>query len=132
MPPLELETATFVRRNPDHDNNLTAHFLESVLCQRRAGQFLNAVATAFACLRLHLLDPHYYKPLLYALLPLRLVDSYRLERERAPLFSCEQKGAIQRLLSGGRAIIRAAMSVASNRHQYNDAGRTSSSATSRV
>jgi glycosyltransferase involved in cell wall biosynthesis len=64
-------------RHRDVDNGLTSHFMESVIDQKRAKQFLGALKTSIQCLSLHFLDPYYYKPLLYALLPSKLIYFYR-------------------------------------------------------
>jgi len=49
------------------DNNIAAHFIESVLDQCRADCRLDALKTAWECIRLHPMDPHYYKALVYTL-----------------------------------------------------------------
>lgn len=54
-------------RNSVLDNNIAAYFIASVLDQRRANRRLAAIRTGLACARLHPLDPHYYKALVYAL-----------------------------------------------------------------
>ncbi|MEX1016897.1 MAG: glycosyltransferase family 2 protein [Phycisphaeraceae bacterium] len=59
------------------DNNLAAHFMASVLDLRSAGRRLEAVQTGLFCSQLHPLDPHYYKALAYATLPLALVRRLR-------------------------------------------------------
>jgi len=64
-------------RNRDRDNNLAAHFMESVCDLRRAGHFLEAVMVGAACARLHPLDPYYYRAILYAALPRRFVERHR-------------------------------------------------------
>lgn len=55
-------------KNSIADNNLAAHFMRSVLSQRAAGAYGNALRTAWQCLRLHPSDPHYYKAMIYALI----------------------------------------------------------------
>jgi glycosyltransferase involved in cell wall biosynthesis len=59
------------------DNNIAAHFMKSVLDQCRVGSRLAAFRTAWQCIRLHPLDPHYYKALVYALASPNLVHSVR-------------------------------------------------------
>jgi glycosyltransferase involved in cell wall biosynthesis len=54
-------------RNSVLDNNIAAHFIKSVLDQRQAKDYLAALGTGWACVRLHPTDPHYYKALVYAL-----------------------------------------------------------------
>ena len=53
----------------DRDNNLVAHFLESAVDQRDAGQWLGAIQTGLYCLSRHPTDPVFYKPLALAMLP---------------------------------------------------------------
>lgn len=64
-------------RHCDLDNGLPTHFMESVLDQRRAGLFRRALKTARQCVAFHPLDPVYYKPLVYSLLPLKMIQAYR-------------------------------------------------------
>jgi hypothetical protein len=59
------------------DNNLAADFMESVLDQRRAGRRLAAVRTGLQCARLHPLDPHYHKALVYSIAPQRVLRRLR-------------------------------------------------------
>jgi glycosyltransferase involved in cell wall biosynthesis len=56
-------------RNRDRDNNIAAHFMESVLDLRARGRQSEAIRTAIACSRLHPLDPHYQKALVYSVVP---------------------------------------------------------------
>jgi hypothetical protein len=49
-----------------NDNNIAAHFIKSAMDQRRARHYLGALRTGIECVRLHPLDPHYYKALIYA------------------------------------------------------------------
>lgn len=64
-------------RNKDKDNDLVGHFMMSLVGLRHRHRRLDAVRTALTCLRLHPLDPYYYKPLLYAFAPLSLIKFYR-------------------------------------------------------
>src|ERR1019366_9233689 len=64
-------------RNSLLDNNIAAHFMRSVLDQSRGGNRFAALRTALECVRLHPLDPHYFKALVYALMPSSVVDSFR-------------------------------------------------------
>jgi glycosyltransferase involved in cell wall biosynthesis len=64
-------------RNSVLDNNIAAHFMRSVLDQRRAGRWWGAVVTGLECVRLHPLDAHYYKALAYALTPSVVVSYFR-------------------------------------------------------
>ena len=64
-------------KNSIRDNNIAAHFMKSVLDQRRTGLRFGALMTALDCARLHPLDPHYYKALVYALAPSPVADWLR-------------------------------------------------------
>lgn len=59
------------------DNNLAAQFIQSALDQRRERRRLGAVRTGLQCARLHPLDPHYHKALIYALSPWWLIRRLR-------------------------------------------------------
>jgi glycosyltransferase involved in cell wall biosynthesis len=69
------------RRSPNSilDNNIAAHFISSVRDQRRANYQLAALRTGLECIRLHPMDPHYYKALVYALVSPRIVGYVRRE-----------------------------------------------------
>jgi glycosyltransferase involved in cell wall biosynthesis len=62
------------------DNNLAAHFMTSVLDQRSIGQRWSALRTALRCARLHPSDPHYYKALVYAVVPEKTISLIRRGR----------------------------------------------------
>lgn len=61
------------------DNNIAAHFMKSVLDQRRASYHLAALATGWQCVCLHPIDPHYYKALVYAVASPSIVSYLRRE-----------------------------------------------------
>jgi len=61
---------------------IVAHCMESVLNLRNAKQVFEALKTAVICIGLHLYDPYYYKPLVYFLVPLSLIDYYRFRKAR--------------------------------------------------
>ncbi|HYO09308.1 MAG TPA: glycosyltransferase family A protein [Tepidisphaeraceae bacterium] len=63
--------------NEDRDNGIAAHFMESVCDLKRSGRRREALAVALQCARLHPVDPHYYKALVYAATPARLVTGSR-------------------------------------------------------
>ena len=67
-------------RNRDLDNNLVSHFMVSTVDQRHRGNWLAAIHDAARCAALHPLDPYYYKPMVYTLAPLGLIDWYRSRR----------------------------------------------------
>jgi len=75
----KLKAAAQKPRNRDRDNNLAAHFMNSTVDLRRAGKRLEALRTAWICSRMHPLDFHYQKALIYALAPLWLVNRIRSE-----------------------------------------------------
>ena len=54
-------------KNSVLDNNIAAHFISSVLDQREKNHRLGALRTGLECVRLHPMDTHYYKALVYAL-----------------------------------------------------------------
>lgn len=56
----------------DFDNNLASNFMESVVDLRNARRYIEAFKTGLACASLQPRDPHYYKALLYALIPASL------------------------------------------------------------
>jgi glycosyltransferase involved in cell wall biosynthesis len=64
-------------RNGTRDNNIASYFINSVLDQRRINRRLAALRTGVDCARLHPLDPHYYKALVYALVPVGLLARLR-------------------------------------------------------
>jgi glycosyltransferase involved in cell wall biosynthesis len=64
-------------RNRDYDNNLAAHFMDSVVCLRRSGRWIEAVKAAMRCSRIHPLDWHYHKPAMLTVLPLGWVGRIR-------------------------------------------------------
>ena len=64
-------------RHAQRDNNLPAHFMESVLDLRRSGHRGEAIRSGLACASLHPLDPHYHKALAYALAPKPLIEWLR-------------------------------------------------------
>jgi glycosyltransferase involved in cell wall biosynthesis len=51
--------------------------MESVVQQRLCGNWTNSLRTSLICLRLHPLDWYYYKPLVYSLIPLKMISLYR-------------------------------------------------------
>lgn len=63
--------------NRGRDNDLVSHFMASMVDLLHAGKRLAAISDAITCARLHPLDPYYYKPLVYALSPISLIDKYR-------------------------------------------------------
>jgi glycosyltransferase involved in cell wall biosynthesis len=68
------------------DNDVASVFVTSVLSQRKTNRRWGAVKTGWQCARLHPLDPYYYKALVYALAPARLLrlvrNSKRLTQRR--------------------------------------------------
>ncbi|MEM7624106.1 MAG: glycosyltransferase family A protein [Planctomycetota bacterium] len=80
FPPHWFEVDEHDRRS--HDNNLIAHFIESVDDQRHRGAWAAATRTAIRCARLHPLDFRYYRPLVQALAPTSLIAEARRARDR--------------------------------------------------
>lgn len=72
-------------RNSLMDNNIAAHFINSVLDSRRSSRRLSALRTAWQCARLHPTDPYYYKALAYALMPPSLTSRLRRDFLAIPL-----------------------------------------------
>jgi len=61
----------------EQEIGIVPHFMESVLDLRHASRKWEALKTAVACIRLHPYDPYYYKPLIYSIAPLALIEFYR-------------------------------------------------------
>jgi glycosyltransferase involved in cell wall biosynthesis len=64
-------------RHRTDDNDLVSHFMVSIVDQRHAGRWRDAVHAAARCIALHPLDPYYYKPALYAVAPVGVIDWHR-------------------------------------------------------
>jgi glycosyltransferase involved in cell wall biosynthesis len=67
----------FRSHNSVMDNDLASVFVASVLSQRETSRRRGAVKTGLQCARLHPLDPYYYKALVYAVVPARLLGFVR-------------------------------------------------------
>jgi glycosyltransferase involved in cell wall biosynthesis len=67
-------------KNSVMDNNLAAHFMTSVLHQRAVGNRWGALRTAWDCARLHHSDLHYYKAMVYAVAPEKVIFFIRRGR----------------------------------------------------
>jgi glycosyltransferase involved in cell wall biosynthesis len=59
------------------DNDIASVFVASVLSQRQTRRRWGAVRTGLHCARLHPFDPYYYKALVYAVVPARLLRFIR-------------------------------------------------------
>jgi hypothetical protein len=59
------------------DNDIASVFVVSVLSQRQTNRRWGALETGVQCARLHPFDPYYYKALVYALVPGRLLRFIR-------------------------------------------------------
>jgi glycosyltransferase involved in cell wall biosynthesis len=59
------------------DNDIASVFVMSVLSQRQTNRRWGAVKTGLQCARLHPVDPYYYKALVYALVPAKLLRFIR-------------------------------------------------------
>jgi glycosyltransferase involved in cell wall biosynthesis len=64
-------------RNSLIDNNIVSVFVMSVLSQRQTNRRWGAVKTGYYCARLHPFDFYYYKAIVYALTPERLLRFIR-------------------------------------------------------
>ena len=64
-------------RNSFIDNDIASVFVVSVLSQRQTKRRWGAVTTGLQCARLHPFDPYYYKALVYAVVPARLLRLIR-------------------------------------------------------
>lgn len=71
------------RRSTTKHRTLVAHFMESVVNLRQAGQHREAWQTALTCARLRPTSVYYHRPLVYALAPLKLITCYRNRKTRA-------------------------------------------------
>jgi glycosyltransferase involved in cell wall biosynthesis len=69
-------------RNAELDNNLAAHFIESVRDLRRAGRRREAISVGLCCAALHPFDPHYFKALVYGAMPEAFIDRLRRDGRR--------------------------------------------------
>jgi glycosyltransferase involved in cell wall biosynthesis len=67
-------------RNSRMDNDIASVFVVSVLSQRQTASRWGAVTTGLQCARLHPFDPYYYKALVYAVVPVRLLRFIRGSR----------------------------------------------------
>jgi glycosyltransferase involved in cell wall biosynthesis len=63
--------------NRDSDNNIAAHFMDSVCSLRKAGRRREALLAGLECARMHPTSPHYYKAMVYSVVPLWLVRHLR-------------------------------------------------------
>ena len=62
------------------DNDIAGVFVVSVLSQRKTRNRWGAVRTGLQCARLHPFDPYYYKALVYAVIPTRVLRFIRRAR----------------------------------------------------
>jgi hypothetical protein len=74
---LDRRRRRFRSRNSLIDNNIVSVFVMSVLSQRQTNRRWGAVRTGYYCALLHPLDPYYYKALIYAVVPARLLHFIR-------------------------------------------------------
>ena len=75
-------TACTSSMHREEETGVVPHFMESVLDLRRAGRVGEALGTAVFCLRLHPIDPYYYKPLAYFFAPFGVIERHRRRRAR--------------------------------------------------
>ncbi len=62
------------------DNNVAAHFMDSVEDYRRVGRRWSAIRTGLQCMRMQPFDPYYWKALVYAIVPLWSLGLIRRRR----------------------------------------------------
>jgi glycosyltransferase involved in cell wall biosynthesis len=74
--------ATQVVTSRDLDNNLPAHFMESVLDLKKVNRYFEALRVGMFCVKLHPNSFHYHKAWIYSLLPLRLVHYFRHKKSK--------------------------------------------------
>jgi glycosyltransferase involved in cell wall biosynthesis len=74
------EVAAQVVTKIDFDNNLPAHFMESVLDLKRVNRSIEALRVGLFCATLNLGSFHYHKAWIYSLLPLNLILSFRANK----------------------------------------------------
>jgi len=74
------ESGAFGHRG--RENNIVAHFMQSVIDLRGAGRSGEALRTALSCAKLHPFDLYYYKPFLYTVVPLSVIDLYRSAKDK--------------------------------------------------
>lgn len=75
LPTQQTPAAKYLHRQ--QESGIIPHFMESVLNLRVAKRNWQAMKTALTCLKLHPMDPYYYKPLVYFVLPFALIMYYR-------------------------------------------------------
>jgi len=64
-----------------YEHGVVPHFMESVLDLKRASKSIEALRTAITSISLNPLNPYYYKPLIYWLVPLFLIEYYRRTKQ---------------------------------------------------
>jgi len=64
-------------KHREADVHIVSHCMCSVVDLKGSGDIFNALFVGWQCLMLHPLDLYYCKPLVYALMPLKLIDLYR-------------------------------------------------------
>ena len=84
--------ASMRSKNSIVDNNIAAHFIASVWDQRSEHNRWGALKTALECARLHPLDSHYYKAMVYAIAPEKIIS---LIRDRRPKREAEARRAVE-------------------------------------
>lgn len=66
----------------DRDNNIAAHFIESVIDLKRQNKYLNAIAIGLYCTWINPKAFHYYKPLIYSFCPNFFILYFRTIKRR--------------------------------------------------
>ncbi len=65
------------------NNHLISHCMDSVICLKRNGKITEAIRVGLTCVRLNFIDYYNYKPLLYSLMPLYMIQIYKKLKRRA-------------------------------------------------
>ena len=78
-PVIPLRSKLFKHRSSD--THIISHSMESIIQCKQVGRLGDVMLTAWTCIRLRPFDPIYYKPLVYALLPLFFVRFYRFLKQ---------------------------------------------------
>jgi glycosyltransferase involved in cell wall biosynthesis len=71
------------QKNRNMDNDIVSHFMASIVDLRRARRWSNALRAALRCAVLHPFDLYYYKPVVFAVTPLSVIDWHRARRGSA-------------------------------------------------
>jgi glycosyltransferase involved in cell wall biosynthesis len=74
--------AEYRRKRRFKDNHIIAHCMESILDLKNARRFREALKVVVSCCKLNCFDRYYYKPIIYWMMPTKLISLYRSVKER--------------------------------------------------